>query len=159
MAGTLIAAIAITVAIGLLSTAAGLAASTSGTSTARRRADTVLWRVLRDLRRASLASLKRADGSSFADGDSDLAVSMQVIESWSGTAGAGPSVEYAFDAASGEVTRTEDGRTELLAREVTAFAVTRTADRLTVAVSARNGPADDRARSASARGQILPRNP
>lgn len=159
MVGTLIAAVAIAAAIGLLSSATGLAASTAGKSAARRRADAVLWRVVRDLRRGSFGSLQHADGSLFADGDTDGAMSVQVIEDWSGTAGTGPRVDYSFDPAGGEVTRTEAGRSELLAREVTAFVVTRVGNHLTVDVTTRNGPGDDRERAASARAEVIPRNP
>jgi hypothetical protein len=121
-------------------------------------------RVMTDaLRRGSLASARRLDGSGFMDGDTDTGFQIRTVQGYSGSAVLSSLCSYRLEiatgATSGQVIRSEDGYEEVLANGVTALTVTRSGNIFTFDVSARSGPEDDRGRVFQASEQAAARNP
>lgn len=151
-------------AVMLLDSADKLASSAARTTVVAGKADRAVWLVSQDLRRATLASASKADGTGFFDGDSDQFVSFSLVKGYDGSAVVrGDTITYRFvrpaGATEGEIFRDQNGVSRLIARRVTDFNVSRSRAVFRVAVSAVAGPDDDRARRATAVANILPRNP
>jgi prepilin-type N-terminal cleavage/methylation domain-containing protein len=151
-------------AVMLMDSADKLASSSARTTAVSSKADRAVWLVSQDLRRATLASAAKADGTGFFDGDESDALTFSLVSGFDGaTVIRGDTISYRFvrpaGAAEGEIFREQNGVSRLIARRVTDFNVSRNRAVFRVAVSAVAGPDDDRARRATAVATILPRNP
>lgn len=147
----------------LVATSSGLARSTSDEGTAGARADRALQLLTQAIRHGSMATLQHVNGSAFADGESGTGFKIQADVGYNGTAILGTVATYQIaipgGATEGSITQTQDGITRILVSGVTAFTVTRAGTLLTLDVSTRAGPADDRRRAVHAIVQATTRNP
>jgi len=147
----------------LVSASSGLARSTSDEGTAGARADRALQLLTQAIRHGSMATLQHVDGSAFVNGENGTGFKIQADVGYNGSAILGTVATYQFSlpggATEGSIVRIQDGITRILVNGVTAFTVTRTGTLLTLDVSTRSGPTDDRKRSVHAIVQATTRNP
>jgi hypothetical protein len=147
----------------MLSSTGRVAQSTNDGGVASNRAAEVLDELGDALRRGSLASLRRADGTAFADGGTDSGFQVRQVASYSGGQVLAAAVTYRFEPPSGDadgvVLRAEGAFETIVARGVTAFTVSRAGTLFTLNVRTRSGPADDRGRTQHAVLQVAARNP
>ena len=151
-------------AVMLLQSADELASSSARTTAVASKADGVVWQIAQDLRRSTLSSAAKADGTGFFDGDADTGMSFALVGGYDGsTVVRGDTISYRFvlpaGATEGEIFRDQNGTSRLVARKITDFSISRTRSMFRVSVTAVAGPNDDRARRATATANILPRNP
>lgn len=146
----------------LLSAGSNLHQSSIHATAAARRCDHVLWPLVNDLRKASLASVRRGDGSTIPDGGSAEALRMRVVERVESGVPLGPEVIYSLSiptgATAGQLLRTTDTGAQVLARGVSQFRITRAGDRFTFELTTGSGPGDDRGRESRGRASATPRN-
>ncbi len=149
-------------AIRLLLTTEDLAFTATQQRSASQRVERVLTRIGAELRRSSLGSAQHADASTFADGDTGNALSIQPVSGWEGAAVLGDRIEYRLDVPAGETEGDlirDDGIIEtLVARRISGFDVERDGPVFTITISARSGPADDRERESTGSLSVLTRN-
>jgi len=147
----------------LVAAATGLASTTNDINTASGRADRALQTASAAVRRGSFATLRRVDGTAFADASSDSGFQIQEVRSYSGALILGTAATYKLvipaGRTEGSVVRTQDGLDRTIANGVTGFTVTRSGSLLVLDVRTRSGPADDRARFIHATTQVESRNP
>ena len=156
-------------AFGLLSGAVSMAASSADLARGSAAEDAVARRVSESLatvsdaiRKASLASIRKLDGTEFADGESDVGFTGQPVIGFEGVPLLGPETTVRLDVppggGDGEILRNSGGIVERIARGVTEFKITRTGDAFVVAVRARSGDRNAR-RVATASLTAHTRNP
>ena len=147
----------------MVSTSSGVARSTSDEGTAAARADRALQLLTTAIRRGSLATLQRVDGSAFVDGGTDTGFRIQANIDYLGSAVLGTVATYRLDipagATEGSILQTQDGVTRDLVNGVTAFSITRVGTLMTLDIRTQSGPSDDRRRSTHAVVQATSRNP
>lgn len=149
---------------GVLLTASNeLALSANRTTTVQTRVDRALWPIVHEIRRASLATIRKADDTTFSDGETSVGISISRVVGFDGSPILGPRTLYRLvtpaGAARGNLVAVSQGRTRVVARNVTAFSVTRTGRTFSLQISTREGPADDRGRSTAGSVAVAPRNP
>lgn len=147
----------------VLRSAGGLAQSAADEGTVSNRVQQSLVPVANEIRRASFATFQGLDGTAFSDGETDVGIRYRRVVGFNGAPVlAAPSVVRFVrptGAATGEVLLDQGGVTMVLARQVTAFSVTRAGESFTVQVTARAGGADDTGRSQTGRMVVRARNP
>jgi prepilin-type N-terminal cleavage/methylation domain-containing protein len=147
----------------LVAAATTLASTTNDASAATGRADRALQTACAAIRRGSFATLRRADGTAFADATSDSGFQIQEVRSFSGALVLGTAARYRLVIPAGQtegsIVLTQDGLDRTIANGVTAFTVTRSGPLTTLDVRTRSGPANDRARNVHATTQVDSRNP
>ncbi len=150
-------------AVKLLDASNDLARSMSDERAAAMRIDRALGSISDEFRRGSLATITHLDGTPFTDGDTGTGFRLQPIDGWNGGPVLGTELRYEFSlpigAAEGELVRREGVVETILARGITSFAVTRTANSFDFAVTAGAGPANDRRRLARGSIRVMARNP
>jgi hypothetical protein len=147
----------------MMDTSSGVAQSTTNQGNASARADRALQLLASAIRKGSLATLQKLDGSTFSDGQNDVGFKIQEDTGYNGSAILGPITTYQFvlpvGATEGSITQTQNGVGRVLVNGVTAFTVTRAGDLLTLDVQTESGPADDRLRTVHGVVQVTTRNP
>ena len=143
----------------MVSASTNLSQSSTNVGESTRRVDATLGELADAIRRGSLASARRSDGTNFASGTTDSGIQIRRVVGFRGTPVTSDLVAYRWDSTTGDVLRVEDAVVSILASHVTAFAITRTADLFTVTLTSRSGPQDDRGRTATGMLQIAARNP
>jgi Tfp pilus assembly protein PilV len=150
-------------ATALLDASESLAQSANDQSLALNRVDRVLAPLADELRKGSLASARKLDGTTFSDGQNDVGFQIRPVRGWSGTAETGDLVTIRWvrpaGAPVGDVVRSQDGVEVTLARNVTNFQVSRIGNVFRFEIAARAGPEDDRRRTASGSVTVMARNP
>ncbi len=115
------------------------------------------------IRRGSLASLRHVDGTNFAGGTSDTGFQIRRVVSYCGAPIVSALRTYRWDrpagATEGDLIRVDGTVNSVLVRHVTNFNVSRTGNLITITVSTRSGPTDDRARTATGTLEVAARNP
>lgn len=135
--GASFAVVVLGAGVQLTKSGSDLARSAAAGDTAGRRAEHALSVFADAVRSGSLAEFRRVDGSTFADGTSDDGIQGRRVVGYSGAPILGTTFTLRWQAsgASGEVLRVQDGITEVVARGVERFRVTRTGDAFSVAVT------------------------
>ncbi len=127
------------------------------------RADRALWPLVDDLRKASLASAVTPGDVAFVHGTSDTGIAVEPVIGFRGEVVRGAPIVYRWDipagATTGAVVRIEGGRRRILARGVTAFAITRERSTFHIRLTTAVGANDDRNRTVTATASVSPRNP
>jgi hypothetical protein len=140
-----------------------VAQSTNDVGDAAKRADLVLEQLADAIRRGSLASMRKLNGTNFSSGQSDVGLQLRFVTGYVGTPTVSDLVTYRWDravgATEGELVRADGAVDTVVARHVTDFSVARAGDLFTLTVAARSGPTDDRGRVARGSCQITARNP
>jgi hypothetical protein len=137
VAGASFALVVLGAGIQLTKSGTDLARSAAAGDTAGRRAEHALAVFADAVRTGSTAEFRRVDGSTFADGASDDGIQGRRVVGFSGNPILGTTFTLRWQAAgtSGEVVRTQDGITEIVARGVDRFRVSRAGDAFTVNVT------------------------
>jgi competence protein ComGF len=141
----------------------GVQQSTNDSTTAAMRADRALQLVADAIRKGSLATLRRRDGSAFTDGTSDTGFQIRAVKGYTTTPVLDSVATYHFDIVTGKpegsLIQTQNGVDRVIVNGVTAFTVTRAAQLFTIDIRTRSGATDDRARTVHAALQAASRNP
>jgi type II secretory pathway pseudopilin PulG len=137
--------------------------STNDATTAAMRADRALQLIAEKLRKGSLATLRRLDDSTFADGTSDVGFKIQAVTGYTTAPVLAPQARYNYvvsmGAPDGSLVETQNGVSRVIVNGVTAFTVTRSGQLFTIDITTRSGPTDARARTVHATLQAASRNP
>jgi hypothetical protein len=136
-----------------------VARSTENQGHADTRVQRALVPLVEAIRRGSLGSARRLDGTNFVDGTSDQGFQIRPVLGFDGVPLTGELVTYRFDQAAGELLRSEGPIEAVLATGVTAFTASRTGGTFTFDVVAHSGPADARGRTAEGSMRATSRNP
>jgi hypothetical protein len=147
----------------MVSASSGLAQSDNHVGIASNRSAHVLRTMTAAVRRASLASVRVLDGTTFSEGLADTGFQFREVTNYVGSAVLSNLVEYRLDkpagAVEGQLLHVQDGVSSVIANGITAFSVARTGNVFTFDVRTRSGPLDDRGRTAHATVQVVARNP
>lgn len=147
----------------MVSASSGVAQSTNNLGIASNKADQTLRKVADAIRRGSIASVLRLDGTYFSAGATDTGFTIREVRTYTGVPVLSSPATYQFVLPSGQlegsIERTQDGITRVIARGVASFSVSRTGNLFTFVLQTRSGPSDDRLRSIRATLQAAARNP
>jgi hypothetical protein len=160
--GAALLVVVVGAAAAMATTSSGVAQSTADTTAAAMRADRALAILGEALQIGSLATLKKSDGTAFADGASGTGFQIQKVSGYTNAAVLDASATYHFDitagALSGSLIQTQNGIDRVIVTGVTSFTVTRAGTLFTLNISTRSGANDDRARTTTATLQVASRN-
>ena len=163
-------ALSATLAVGVLGGAgmmidasSRVAQSTNDQGAASLRVGATLFQLTDAVRRGSLASARRVDGSNFDDGANDTGFQIRFVTGYNGAPITSDLITYRWDvpagAAEGDVIRVDGGIETVMSRHVTNFSVSRAGNIFTITLTARAGPTDDRARVSTGVVEVTARNP
>jgi Tfp pilus assembly protein PilW len=147
----------------MASASTGVQQSTNDATTAAMRADRAVALIADALRKGSLSTLRRLDGTSFSDGASDSGFRVQRVENYTSVPVLDTVSRYQFvlpsGATEGSLIHSQDGVDRVIVNGVTSFTVSRSGTLFTIDIRTRSGPTDDRARTVHASLQAASRNP
>lgn len=150
-------------ALYLFTAANDLSESTQNSGQALVRLDRAVSTSSRILRRGSMGTLRKLDGTEFLEGETDNGFSIDTVTDFGPNATpirANVAIEWVLPtgATRGSVMRREGTAETTVVSGVSDYRITRQGRRLVLRVTAESGPTDDRMRTAQTMVRIAPRN-